>query len=293
MSGPGLTQKEAHHAIHQAAFHEAEQLTLALRQALRTGDQQQAVQIAAVLIEQWQTRTLRHADAEEAGWYRDLMGERPELHDDVIALTRDHDLLRILLAEIQGILSVRGIAAGVVERFEAMLLLNGIHSRTEEQRLLSGADERTDERAHEAPPTDDDSRQASPALASTPAAAGREDGVTAPSPLAIARPALYARLSAILREHGLNPGDILAELRADTAGKAILSVAFGQGYQQTVEWPLPDGRDERDERDHCVDGSSDESSAAPAAEDAILRQIAEACERATRADYHTRMRTPG
>ena len=94
-----------------------------------------------------------------------------------------------------------------------------------------------------------------------------------------------------MREHGLNPGDILAELRADTAGKAILSVAFGQGYQQTMEWPLPDGRDDR--VDGSSDESSDESSAAAAAEDAILRQIAEACERATQADYHTRMRTPG
>lgn len=290
MSGPGLNQRDAHHAIHQAAFHDAERLTLLLRQALRAGDQQQALQIAAVLIEQWQTRTLRHAEAEETGWYRDLVAERPELHDDVIALTRDHDLLRILLAEIQGILSVRGIAAGVVERFEAMLLLNGIHSRTEEQRLLTGADEHADEHAREAPDSDDDPRQASPALAATGAAAGRDDEVSAPIPLAIARPALYARLSAVLRERGLNPGDILAEIRADTAGQAILYVAFGQGYQQTMECPLPDDRDDRDER---VDGSSDESSAAPAPEDAILRQIAEACERATQADYHTRMRTPG
>jgi succinate dehydrogenase / fumarate reductase iron-sulfur subunit len=68
-----------------------------------------------VLIEHWQTRTLRHADAEETGWYRELLAERPELHDDIIALTRDHELLRILMAEIQGIFSARGIAAGIVE----------------------------------------------------------------------------------------------------------------------------------------------------------------------------------
>lgn len=68
-----------------------------------------------MLIEHWQTRTLRHADAEETGWYRELLAERPELHDDIIALTRDHELLRILMAEIQGIFSARGIAAGIVE----------------------------------------------------------------------------------------------------------------------------------------------------------------------------------
>jgi len=269
MSGPGLNQRGAHHAIHQAAFHDAEQLTLLLRQTLRMGDQQQALQIAAMLIEQWQTRTLRHAEAEETGWYRDLLAERPELHDDVIALTRDHDLLRTLLAEIQGILSVRGIAAGVVERFEAMLLLNGIHSRTEEQRLLG-----SQESAEVVRDSDDTSGASSPRAANSD---------SAPTPLAIARPELYARLSALLRERGLNPTDILAELRDDAAGGAILSVAFGQGYRQTTEWPLPD--------DHG-DDSSGASSAAPDTEDAVLREIAETCERATQADYHTRMRTP-
>lgn len=294
MSGPGLNQRDAHHAIHQAAFHDAERLTLLLRQALRAGDQQQALQIAAVLIEQWQTRTLRHADAEETGWYRDLLAERPELHDDVIALTRDHDLLRILLAEIQGILSARGIASGVVERFEAMLLLNGIHSRTEEQRLLGGADED----AHEAPDRNGDPRKASPSITPTSETSGRDNSGTAPSPLAIARPALYARLSALLRERGLNPTDILAELRTDAAGQAILYVAFGQGYQRTMEWPLPlpedrDGHDGHDGHDGRAAAPSDESSVAQEAEDAMLRQIAEACEQATQADYHTRMRTPG
>src|SRR6185312_10493149 len=107
MSGPGLNQRDAHHAIHQAAFREAERLTLLLRRALRAGDQQQALQVAGVLIEHWQTRTLHHAEAEESGWYREVITERPELQTDVVALTRDHELLRLLLAEIQGILPVR------------------------------------------------------------------------------------------------------------------------------------------------------------------------------------------
>lgn len=285
MSGPGLTQHDAHHAIHQAAFHEAEQLTLLLRQALRVGDQQRALQVAAVLIEHWQARTLRHAEAEETGWYRDLLAERPALQNDVIALTRDHDLLRILLAEIQGIIAARGVASGIVERFEAMLLLNAIHSRTEEQRLLGevGAEEASD--------VADDSPGAAPARAvagsdlqsDTPP---RTAGAT-PVPLAIGRPDLYERLSALLRERGVNPADILAELQGDVAGQAILSVAFGHEYQQTMEWPLPYER-----ADAPGDASSDTSSTALAAEEAILRTIAESCAQATQADYHARMRTP-
>ena len=277
MSGPGLNQKDAHHAIHQAAFHEAEQLTLALRQALRAGDQQHALQVAAVLIEHWQTRTLRHADAEEAGWYRELLAERPELDDDIIALTRDHELLRILLGEIQGILSARGIAAGIVERFEAMLLLNGIHSRTEEHRLLG----REDAANLGVSPANEAHQDASEDDAGYDA--GHDAGV-APIPLAVARPALYERLSGFLRDCGLNPTDILAEVLTEADGRVILRVAYGAGYARAGEWPLPgDGTDAAD-----ATGSRD----TPTAEDTLLREIAAACERATQADYHARMRTP-
>jgi hypothetical protein len=270
MSGPSLNQRDAHHAIHQAAFREAEQLTLLLRQALRAGEQQQALQLAALLIEHWQTRTLRHADAEEAGWYRELLTARPELEADVTALTRDHEHLRILLAEIQGILSARGVASGVVERFEAMLLLNGIHSRTEEQRLLG--DEHTDTQddhpnEHQADGRMDDH---------TP-----DETIVASMPLAVARPALYERLVELLRQRGLNPADLLVELRDSAEEPVVLHVAYGQAYAQTMEWPLRD-----DAPDTVAEANATE------AVETVLLQVVEACERATKADYHVRMRTP-
>jgi hypothetical protein len=261
MSGPGLNQRDAHHAIHRAAFSEAERLTLLLRQALRAGDQPHALQVIALLIEHWQTRTLRHAEAEETGWYRDVLAERPEAQSDVIALTRDHELLRILLDEIQGILAARGAAAGVVERFEAMLLLNGIHSREEERRLL-GAE----------PVADEPSAEVGADGAPQPDVLS----AAAPVPLAVARPALYARLVELLREHGLSPTDLQADLRANPEGQTILHAAFGSAFAQTMEWPL----------------DADAHAAASDATEAALRQLADACERATQADYHARMRTP-
>lgn len=280
MSGPGLNQRDAHHAIHQAAFHEAEQLTLLLRRMLRTGDEQQALQLAALLIEHWQTRTLCHAEAEETGWYREILDARPGLQADVIALTRDHELLRLLLAEIQGILSARGIGSGVAERFEAMLLLNGIHSREEERRLLgnepSGAE-----------PSEADSVDAAPQPSEAPGpatdggapAAPQQDARATPVPLAVARPALHTQLTELLRQRGLSPGDLQADLRTGTAGEAVLHIAYGREYAQAMEWPL-------------AASVSTEASEAAEATEAVLRQIVEACERATQADYHARMRTP-
>ena len=261
MSGPGLNQRDAHHAIHRAAFSEAERLTLLLRQALRAGDQPSALQVAALLIEHWQTRTLRHAEAEETGWYREVLAERPELQSDVIALTRDHELLRILLDEIQGILAARGAAAGVVERFEAMLLLNGIHSREEERRLL-GAE----------PVADEPSAEAGADGAPQPDALS----AAAPVPLAVARPTLYARLVELLRARGLSPTDLQADLRANPEGQTILHAAFGSAFAQTMEWPL----------------DADAHAAASDTTESALHQLADACERATQADYHARMRTP-
>lgn len=255
MSGPGLNQRGAHHAIHQAAAHDAERLTLSLRQALRAGDQPQALQMVGLLIEHWQTRTLRHAEAEEAGWYRETLAARPDLQSDIITLTRDHELLRLLLAEIQGILAARGVDSGVVERFEAMLLLNSIHSREEERRLLGAAPDDAVGDAEGAP------------------AAAWQGALTSPTPLAVARPALYDQLVALLRERGLNPTDLQADLRPDAAGEPILHVAYGNENAQTAEWPL------------TADAPADEV-------DAILRQVTDACEQATRASYHARMHTP-
>ena len=260
MSGPGLNQRDAHHAIHRAAFFEAERLTLLLRQALRASDQPRALQVAALLIEHWQMRTLHHAEAEEIGWYREILAERPELQSDVIALTRDHELLRVLLDEIQGILATRGIASGVVERFEAMLLLNGIHSREEERRLLSV------ESAIQEPGDGVSDRESAPSDAWPTI-------TTTPIPLAVARPALYTRLVALLRERGLSPADLQVNLRHDAAGKLVLHVTVGGEYAQMSEWPL-------------------ETDAPDDAAQSVLHQIAEACEQAAKASYQARMHTP-
>lgn len=137
MSGPGLTQQDTHHAIHQAAFMEAVRLTRLLRALAEEPSPEQAVAVADVLLEHWETRTLAHAEAEEEGLYRDVAQSRPGSDFVIQKLTRDHDILRKLLAETQSILTDKGWTDGIVERFEAMLLVNSIHSRDEETFLFS------------------------------------------------------------------------------------------------------------------------------------------------------------
>lgn len=136
MSGPALTQKHSHQAIHEAAHGEAEELTLLVQKMMKEGDRTRALELADVLIEHWETRTLRHAAAEEEGLYADIVKEKPELKDTVIALTRDHDLMRTLVKEVKALLPDRGVDRDVVARFEALLLVNEIHSRDEENDLL-------------------------------------------------------------------------------------------------------------------------------------------------------------
>ena len=64
------------------------------------------------------------------------MQEKPQLKDKVIGLTRDHDLLRILIKQIKNLVRKVGVNDAVLNRFEAMLLVNEIHSRDEEEYLL-------------------------------------------------------------------------------------------------------------------------------------------------------------
>ena len=272
MSGPSLTKRQSHHVIHEAAFAEAEELTRLLHQASLAGDRERALQLAGVLVEHWQTRTLRHAEAEEQGWYRELARERPELQADILQLTRDHDLLRTMLGEIEQIVAARGWVAGVVERFEAMLLLNAIHSRTEEQRLLGG-----EIHASVSPEADIASNAAcSPDVSTTSSDTG--DSGETDVPLAMAYPRLYRLTITRLAERGIQPGDLrLSVHRGDGKGSddihnadARLIAAFGPGFSQTLALPLP-----------AVSNHL--------AAERTLDAIADACEHTVRAEYFEAM----
>jgi hypothetical protein len=136
MIGPALKQLEGHRSIHQAAYLEAEELLTILRQCHEKGLHDHARQIVDVLVEHWETRTLRHAQMEEEGFYLEKVTENPNLAEKVIRLQRDHELMRMIIEDIKELVADDGVTEGILSRFEALLVIVQIHSREEERHLL-------------------------------------------------------------------------------------------------------------------------------------------------------------
>ncbi len=140
MSGPALKQWDSHSSIHEAALGEAEQLTELLRRCVEREDEDKASEVACIVVEHWETRTLRHAESEEEGLYIELVEQHPEMKETVIALTRDHSLMRRLVGEIKGILGRRGSMDGVLKRLEALILVDLLHNEDEGKMIRWAAD---------------------------------------------------------------------------------------------------------------------------------------------------------
>jgi len=94
-----------------------------------------ALELAYVVVEHWETRTLRHADSEEEGLYQEIKKEQPELKDDIVALTRDHDILRLLVEEIKDILAQGSVTNDALQKFQALIHVNLLHNQKEEEIL--------------------------------------------------------------------------------------------------------------------------------------------------------------
>lgn len=136
MSGPSLRQLHAHHAIHQGALSGALTKTEEVEDLLRAKEFEVARQAADHLLEFWETRIISHADAEEEGFYQEMIQQNSELEKPVADLTRDHDILRIIAADIKQLLVEEGLSYEVMKQFHALLVVNAIHSREEERMLL-------------------------------------------------------------------------------------------------------------------------------------------------------------
>jgi uncharacterized protein with von Willebrand factor type A (vWA) domain len=101
LSGPSLRKPDAHSSIHDAALNEAVELRDLFQKCLEDGEKEKAFQVIEVAIEHWESRTLKHAEAEEEGLYKDIVDENPDMISTVIQLTRDHDLMRRIVENMK------------------------------------------------------------------------------------------------------------------------------------------------------------------------------------------------
>lgn len=136
MSGPSLERKHSHRSIHKGAFREARSLTDLLRRLYREKREKAVHEVTDALVEHWETRILAHAQVEEEGLYLKKAEQNPDLVPVIHMLKRDHHLMQQLVEEIKAVWEENGVNDEVLLRFEALLLINRLHSRQEERELL-------------------------------------------------------------------------------------------------------------------------------------------------------------
>jgi hemerythrin-like domain-containing protein len=137
MSGSALRQLHAHRAIHEGGLSGAVTNTRDMMDYLRQGELETANLAADDLIDYWKTRVISHADAEESGFYKEIAEENPQLQEAITKLTRDHDLLRIIVNDIEELRAEDGLSPSVLHKFHALKVVNEIHSRDEERLLFT------------------------------------------------------------------------------------------------------------------------------------------------------------
>ena len=136
MSGPSLKKTESHSSIHEAALNEAQELRNLYKKCLEDGEHEKALQVAEIAIEHWETRTLKHAEAEEEGLYKEMVEEKPALEKLVNQLTRDHDLMRRIVEDMKERLQTQMADHRMITLFDSLVIIDEIHNADEMNKLL-------------------------------------------------------------------------------------------------------------------------------------------------------------
>lgn len=137
--GPSLRQLHAHKQIHDTGLGLAINMTDELVRTYQNGTEDEVIQEVIALVDFWQSRVISHADAEEEadGFYTEAENNNPTLHDKVQQLTRDHDIMRQVVAKIKTQMETEGFSTQIIDYFRSLIIINEIHSRDEEAFLLT------------------------------------------------------------------------------------------------------------------------------------------------------------
>ncbi|MFJ7725759.1 hemerythrin domain-containing protein [Neobacillus sp. NPDC097160] len=117
-------------------FTEARDLTNVLKEQVREKKAENSNEVCDALIEHWETRTLAHAQSEEEGFFVEKLKEQPDLHDTIIKLKRDHQILELIVMSIKEKKEDKGVTEEILPYFDALLVVFELHNHEEETSLF-------------------------------------------------------------------------------------------------------------------------------------------------------------
>lgn len=130
MSGPALRNRNSHRAIHDAVIEEIRE-AISMFSGLNNKDSKTVMEARAALLDIWEEKLLVHATEEENGLYPEISSSRPETKETLLRLSRDHQLLALLLEKARARIK-DPTGDEFMDINKAMILLMEIHSREEE-----------------------------------------------------------------------------------------------------------------------------------------------------------------
>lgn len=136
-TGPALRQLTAHRSIHDAGQSQARELTEMMIQLFKEEREEDCLKTAKVLIEHWEEKIIAHADAEDEGFYQELLEEGNIPKKNLYMLMRDHDLFRQIVKQIkEKIAQQNKVTEENIYELYSLLVINDFHHKGEENTLF-------------------------------------------------------------------------------------------------------------------------------------------------------------
>lgn len=136
-TGPALRQLTAHRSIHDAGQSQARELTEMMNQLFKEEREEDCLKTAKVLIEHWEEKIIAHADAEDEGFYQELLEEGNIPKKNLYMLMRDHDLFRQIVKQIkEKIAQQNKVTEENIYELYSLLVINDFHHKGEENTLF-------------------------------------------------------------------------------------------------------------------------------------------------------------
>jgi len=136
-TGPALRQLTAHRSIHDAGQSQARELTEMMIQLFKEEREEDCLKTAKVLIEHWEEKIIAHADAEDEGFYQELLEEGNIPKKNLYMLMRDHDLFRKIVKQIkEKIAQQNKVTEENIYELYSLLVINDFHHKGEENTLF-------------------------------------------------------------------------------------------------------------------------------------------------------------